>query len=331
MANIDLHQIKQGSELDPDNPAFGVYQMPNEDYHAAAGLSASRLKAAAKSGAHFKDHGLEPNPSIRKGTVLHAAALEPEEFNRIYAELPSRPMNTKDGVIANLEELYQLLDQPADFSALKNLNINDLRGQFRSLEAQANANGIIWLRPAEREAVDAMAHSIRRHPTAGPILRSKGALSELSFFTPWPIGGEYVTVKVRPDMLVPMAGGGWLLVSLKTCDDASPDAFCNKSARLGYHLAEGFYREVLREAFGLNIRDVVVIAQENKKPYICEVYRADEEFLDYGWAAASKALERAAAFQADPDRYDGYTEAGEIMPLYLPYFFKRQQDNENEQ
>ena len=64
----------------------GIFTIPSEQYHAAAGVSNSALKwiRAPKTPAHFKAKFIdkvipdEESPALRIGSVLHRCVLEPE-------------------------------------------------------------------------------------------------------------------------------------------------------------------------------------------------------------------------------------------------------------
>ena len=65
-----------------------VLDMPNDAYHAYAGISKSGLDVIARSPAHFKYRPKhEPSRAMVIGSATHAAVLEPTVFNKQYALL----------------------------------------------------------------------------------------------------------------------------------------------------------------------------------------------------------------------------------------------------
>lgn len=67
------------------------------DYFAKPGISASRLKALAKSPIYYKwyiENGLKPSPVMEFGSMLHKYILEPEGFYNEYA-IYTEPVKTK--------------------------------------------------------------------------------------------------------------------------------------------------------------------------------------------------------------------------------------------
>ena len=74
----------------------GIYQsteLSNEAYHSGPGVSQSQLKLIDRSPAHLRASldGQTKNsqtPGMFIGTAIHAAALEPEEFDKQYVVAP---------------------------------------------------------------------------------------------------------------------------------------------------------------------------------------------------------------------------------------------------
>lgn len=75
------------SELTPELAAQGcmVLNMPNDAYHAYAGISKSGLDLIARSPAHYAYRSpSEPTRAMVIGSATHAAILEPEVFAKQY-------------------------------------------------------------------------------------------------------------------------------------------------------------------------------------------------------------------------------------------------------
>lgn len=80
-------KVIQYSELTPELAAAGclVLNMPNDDYHAYAGISKSGLDLIARSPAHYAYRTKsEPTRAMVIGSATHAAILEPEVFAKQY-------------------------------------------------------------------------------------------------------------------------------------------------------------------------------------------------------------------------------------------------------
>lgn len=138
--------------------------MTNEEYHAHPALSASGIKALAKSPAHYQASLIyrEETTAMRFGTAFHAAVLEPEKFATDYA-------------IADLDRRTKA-------------------GKERA--AELDEKGIITLSPHDYETAQRMRDAIFLHSTARELLVTPGK-SESSHFA----RVDGIECKCRPDWL----------------------------------------------------------------------------------------------------------------------------------
>ena len=82
----------------------GVHDITNDEYHAANGISRSRLMLLDKSPYHYWYEVLsgeaevrESTPAMLIGSLFHTLLLEPEKFDREYALMPKIDRRTKQG------------------------------------------------------------------------------------------------------------------------------------------------------------------------------------------------------------------------------------------
>jgi exodeoxyribonuclease VIII len=86
----------------------GIYAgISNDAYHGGPGVSKSGLDLIARSPLHYWTRYLdpqrtptEPTPSMRLGTAIHTAVLEPGEFAKRHHVAPVVDRRTKDGKAA---------------------------------------------------------------------------------------------------------------------------------------------------------------------------------------------------------------------------------------
>lgn len=136
--------------------------LSNEDYHSGAGISVSGLKRMQQSPAHYKAGFNGSSQSMFIGTAIHAAALEPEEFERNYVIAEGFERKNQAGYKAWAEEQTRLI-----------------------------------LMPHEYENIKGMRDALHAHPVVGPMLR--GATCEYSCYANDPVTGELC--RVRFDIL----------------------------------------------------------------------------------------------------------------------------------
>jgi hypothetical protein len=144
----------------PDRAIIGA-----EEYHRHPAVGSSGLKLVLRSPAHFKeelDRPSPPTPSMRMGSALHTAILEPELFQKNTAVCPK-------------------------FSG---------KGSREATATWMKENeGKLILRADEVDVIDGVLLSLEKHRTARELL--KDGRAEESFFWQDPATG--LVCKARPD------------------------------------------------------------------------------------------------------------------------------------
>lgn len=230
----------------------GIYRgIPNEDYHAAHGISSSDLKKIwATTPAHWKHYKDHPEPAteaMNLGTAVHALVLEPDLAEGMIAVAPKVDRRTKIGK-ATWED-FQI----------------ESAGKLVVTEDQ-------WAKAR------AMAEKVMAHPQAREAL--SGGAAEQSVFTEH----HGHILKARPDHWT-----GPLLSDLKTTADASPDGFQRQAAKLAYHIQAAYYLHVCSQH--APAEDFVFIAVENFAPFEVACYLLDDDALAIGRDHMHEALQ----------------------------------------
>lgn len=226
--------------------------LPIEEYHSGPGISKSALDQIARSPAHYmayKAAPQEPTPAMLLGSAFHAAVLDPGEFDARYCVAPEGiDRRTKVGKEAWAEFEYE-------------------------------ANGKEILKPDIMCTVRGMAQSVAAHPLARPLVA--GGMAEQSIF--WePSIVEGVLSKCRPDYIKQLSDGRYVVVDLKSTDDARPFAFERSAWIYRYYVQSAYYWDGCTEAFGHAPDAFLFIAVEKTPPYAVAVYEASMEMLDAG-------------------------------------------------
>jgi hypothetical protein len=95
-----------------------------------------------------------------------------------------------------------------------------------------------------------------------------------------------VLCKIRCDSVSP-----YLIVDLKTTDDARADAFARQAVRLQYDLQAAMYAECCRQFYGGRMPFYFVVV-ETRPPFGVMVHRAGDTVLEIGYRKLRTALER---------------------------------------
>lgn len=239
----------------------GLVQMTNEEYHAAAGISKSKLDDIAECPAKYwqrhenpEREPEEPTASLVLGDAIHTAVLEPDSFASRYMVMPPFNLRSPKG--------------------------REERDHWLVTEAK----GARVLTVDQRDTALAAATVVRRHPVAGRLF--VGGVAEQSYFVRCKRTGALK--KCRLDYFHENHG---LIADLKSTDDASPSAFAKSVHNYRYHVQEAWYRhEVLADLYGEAPPNWVFVAVEKTPPYVIGIYELEEEDVDRGHRLARRDL-----------------------------------------
>ncbi len=224
-------------------------------YRGAAGVNASVLKLlATKTPAHVR-HELAypspPTPAMLKGTAIHAVLLEGRQ-------VVAMPEFSGKGSLAQ-------------------------RREWLAERASLVAENAIYVTEVEARDFDGMRASLATHAEAAAAIE-QGLVETSGYARSEELG---LTFKVRPDVLLPATG---VIYDLKTCVDASAEAFQASAWRLGYHIQAAWYLAVANLIAPGKYQAFRFIAIEKEPPYALAVYEASPAFLEAGSGEVDRAL-----------------------------------------
>lgn len=257
--------------------------LPPEQYHAIAAMSAGGLKRIKKSPAHFYGMQLDPNrpapgeptSAMKNGTLVHCAIFEPAELAKRYVVKPDgMNFSTKDG------------------------------------KAWRDAQTAEIVEPEQMAAARAQAAAIRALPDVAALL-SEG-FGEASCFWHDVQTGELC--KCRPDWTSP-AGSGVILIDGKTCQDASSEGFGRAIWNMDYHLQAAWYSDGFEAATGHRVHGFVFAAVENTWPHQAAAYMLGDDVLDKARQENRRLLDLYAECKST-NIWPGYQQG--IQAIQLP-------------
>ncbi len=226
----------------------GVHNISNEEYHAASGVSRSRLMLLDKSPYHFWHEvysGLatprDSTPAMNIGSAFHGLLLEPHLFDNEFIVMPKIDRRTNAGKIDY--EFFMLNSQ----------------GKIVLTEEQYN------------KAFD-MASQVKEHEIVTTLLDD--AVFEQSIF--WTDIETGIQFKARPDIW-----SSKMIVDLKTIADATAYKLQRSALEYGYYLQAGMAFEACK-AIGKPFEMFVVLAVEKEVPHVPAVYIMDDDALQFG-------------------------------------------------
>ena len=255
--------------------------MPAEQYHAIEALSASGGKKMLRSPQHYRldrDQPGEQTPAMRFGSAVHAAVLEHDTFEAAVLRAPKFDRRTKDGKAA-----------------------------AEAFDAQAA--GRLVLAEEDHDRCLRIRDAVLAHPGASQLLA--GTVREVSLF--WTDGRFGVPCKSRLDAWGRDSHGG--IADLKTCQDASPDAFGRTIANYLYHLQGAFNFIGCEHVLGRTPNFFALIAVESEPPHAVACYVLEHAHLLAGARLAEEALSRYQQ-ALESGQWPGYGDL--IQPARLP-------------
>ena len=227
----------------------GIYDISNDDYHGADGLSRSGLMLFKKSPLHYANKYMDAKkiesgstPAMILGSAVHTSILEPEQFCNRYFVADKVDGRTKEG-----------------------------KKRMEEIAIEAGSREI--LSSAVFEEVEKMSRSFLQNEIACQFL--KDAQVEKSIF--WKDSHTNTLLKCRPDIWLPNMIG-----DVKTTVDASPKSFQRDIAQYGYHIQAAMIQDGIFHITGKRITEYVTLAIEKTEPYAIGIYMLDHESIERG-------------------------------------------------
>lgn len=255
-----------------------------------------------RSPAHFahwvsdQDEQAEERQVFTFGRAFHCATLEPDVFDRTYCVLPANaPQRPTEAMLKAYAKGTSSAESIARVDWWERWN--------------ADNEGREILSAKDYDRARFMAQSIRRHPTGAAMLN--GGRREVTLR--WIDEETGMPCKARVDLDNDDEALNFML-DLKSCDDASPDAFARSVARYYYHVQDAHYTDGAR-TLGLNRRAFIFLACESSAPYVCHPYTVPAIAFERGHEIRKRALQKQAEC-LKTGRWPGYGDS--ITELTLP-------------
>ncbi|KGA42021.1 exodeoxyribonuclease [Pectobacterium odoriferum] len=203
-----------------DEPPYfepGRYEgVPNNDYHAANGISSTQVKDARISLMYYRGRHItktirrDSSDALTFGSLVHTLALEPEKLEEEYAIFPGVPA----GAFTNTDTMKAWIrEYNADKPKAEQLKLTGKKEELQEAIRAVNPEAIfadefesqwrtsvsdkIILTVEQLQAATAIQQALFNHPTAGKLLQHPARAVEVSYFGMDDETG--LEVRVRPD------------------------------------------------------------------------------------------------------------------------------------
>ena len=273
----------------------GDYLMTREEYDRVHYLNCSRLKIALRSTRHLSFEQVTEsdthftNKAFAFGSAFHTFCLEPHLFADECAVCPSVDRRTKIG--------------------------KETWAKFKEAAGEK-----IVIQENEVERMDDMRDTLINHPVAADLLFGGNVEYERTLISnPNDIGsGSSLTpdaLKGRVDVLRKHSN---IMVDLKTCQDASPDAVRRTVLSFGYHVQAAFYSRLYKDVYHENPAFFFAFI-EKEPPHGVLVVSLDDDWMDYGEAECDRGIQSVREWTTfGPNHYN----EGTSLVLSAPSFIK---------
>jgi exodeoxyribonuclease VIII len=232
-------------------PEIGVHDVDLAVYHSWDAASNSRLQAIAdRSPAycrHVMDVGSEDTAATIRGTAVHCAILEPEQFEKRFVLGGFCEASLKTGDRAGL---------PCGAPGLEHLDGEWRCGKHKGIK---QPHGPRILSPEEWDKARFARDAVFAHPVARQYLAG-AHVAERSYV--WTDERTGLLCKARPDLTCE----GGVLLDVKSTRSTHPDHFPFHVRDYGLHRQVALYIEGCR-AHGVEISEARWIAIEDTAPF----------------------------------------------------------------
>lgn len=241
-------------------------------YHAdTTAISHSMLDVFGESATKFyrrfvlKDWPTEkPSKSLRIGSAVHAAILEPNRYSLLVAISEDRERRS-----------------------------NADKAWWSEFEA-ANAGKTI-LTPSEADTAELMTTAaLCTNETAQKLLTWAGHREQRIDWVDQPTG---LRCKCKPDLLTENG----MVIDLKTAGNPDPSRFAWACNEYGYHRQAAFYLDGIEAALGAADRKMLFVVVGNEPPYDVATYWMQPDAIELGRKQNREWLDRLAACLADDE------------------------------
>ena len=273
----------------------GIHDIPNEVYHSSLGISRSGLMEFKKSPYHYWYRYINPErkpsyctPAMLIGELVHALVLEPQHFAERYifpTELEEMPQAVLLKDVG--KELFE--QNKAARKEVQDRN-NIKREEFKKL---ADGKQIITLAAYEEAAH--YADAVLKDKLAQALFTGVDAEKSIYFTHK----GTGLQCKVRPDAWI-----GGVVTDLKTCKDASFDAFQRAAVGSGYFIQAAMIKQAL-ESIGIELQKFLFYCVEKSEAAPTTHYPLDPESLERG-ENEYNSLMQGIAYCMEQNRWGAY-------------------------
>jgi exodeoxyribonuclease VIII len=246
----------------------------------------------------------EETDAMKLGTLIHAAILEPQEYDFRYCLMPENVEQLPTQTIKDMQ-------QACRDECIKGFSKLDKAGLIEVLESVGIETYEDWaarmigtrevVKPAHAKIVDEIRHRVFHHPMARTLLTAGRAEREWLWTT------DGVDCRAKTDWTT-----GDMIVDVKTCQDARPEHFARDVAQRRYDLQAAHYMD------GVKAQKFIFLAVETTVPFRVRCYSLSDADLTQAVEDRDELLQEYKRRVAVND----WSEPGEdqLQTVFLPNY-----------
>jgi len=272
-----------------------------DDYHSGEGISASQLKKAVKSTAHFfveEPKEKEQKSCFNMGHAFEDMLLEGGELDDKYwifdpekRPHPETTFNNKENKNWKIEQF----EKNKDKIVITEKELIDLKGMLKS---------------CQNERIQAAIK--------GDIIKQGSGY--------WIDKESGLLLKTRPDVIKKRAEYSVFILEVKTAEDSSPETFAKSFAKFLYGIQCATQVDGVEKTLGVKVAYYYYLVVEKKAPYNAQIYTVNPVDIDTHRAIYKKLCMNIKEAKESPERIEmGYAEdcgnKSGVLELEIPTWY----------
>lgn len=187
---------------------------------------------------------------------------------------------------------------------------------WRDEQQQAGRTVLV---PEDMETIRGMSRALSAHP----LIQSGILQGDIERSLIWQDKDTGVWLKSRPDVL-PVSDG--VVVDLKTCAEASPEAVQRSILNHGYALQGALTGRALKRVLGIDMTAFVLVFVEKAAPYAVSVVEIDQDWIGFAGRQVQRAIDRFARC-VETGHWPAYEDERVVM---MPEWLRRRMEADAE-
>lgn len=239
--------------------------MPNNSYRQAEGLNwslAKHMLTSPRQYLHAIENPVVQTPAMAFGTAVHAAILEPDDFDELHVVVPDEFV-TASGALSTAKYAKEWIAQQKE--------------------------GAMLLTAPQAASIEAIKANIAKHKAASDALE-KAPNREQGLY--WTDAATGIDCKCCPD-----AHNGFTVIDVKTWAPRgkfSADSFMREAVSRGYLGQLGFYAMGILGATGHKVEAMQFLVLQSVAPFDVMLLELDYDAMSFALDEARNALDAVA-------------------------------------